>query len=394
MTVQCPRCETQYRIPEARLGAPRPVFKCTRCNHVFAADDRPAPARGSASRDAGNLPLPFGRGREPKPTRAGAASEDAEDDLPAVRRGSAGAHDGEEDTAEDEAIEENGLSDTDDEEGDDAQDGADHDEGERPPRRRRSDPAFVTDLGPGRGAKGRSTSRGRRTAAPPPPAPPDDDVDDDVDDEHDDEGPLLIREREEGRAVNPRRDRRSRRRNERSPMRPILVGVATVLAGFLALSALLRQRPELAIGRLAAVPLLGRLVGGDRSRLARLQVTGLESASDRIKGDRPALVVSGKVHNGTGETLRLIEIEARLFADDVERRRLFAYAANQPRKTIHDLSAEEIVMLLRLEPSSRFAVRPGESVGFLLVFPDPPANTTEIHCRIVDALPPERSSGI
>jgi len=42
-------------------------------------------------------------------------------------------------------------------------------------------------------------------------------------------------------------------------------------------------------------------------------------------------------------------------------------------------------MLLRLEPNRRFVVRPGESATFLLVFPDPPANASEVDCRIVDA---------
>lgn len=38
MIVQCPRCSTQYRVPDARLNERRPTFKCTRCSHVFAAD--------------------------------------------------------------------------------------------------------------------------------------------------------------------------------------------------------------------------------------------------------------------------------------------------------------------------------------------------------------------
>ena len=51
MTVQCPRCGTQYRVPDARLSDSRPVFKCTRCNHVFSSGERPASRARAASAD-------------------------------------------------------------------------------------------------------------------------------------------------------------------------------------------------------------------------------------------------------------------------------------------------------------------------------------------------------
>ncbi|MFM8410154.1 MAG: hypothetical protein ACKOCT_07735, partial [Alphaproteobacteria bacterium] len=219
--------------------------------------------------------------------------------------------------------------------------------------------------------------RGKRTRPSTPPA-------DEEPTLEEEDGPLLIRETERHGAVDPKRSDRAPRES-RSPMRPVLAGVGLVLASFLGLAGLLRRNPDLALERLASIPLLGRLVGDDRLVLGRLQVSGLESTVEKIKGDRSALVVSGRVTNTTGQPLRLIEVEGRLLADGVERRRQVVYAANQMRKTIRDLSASEVEMLLRLEPNRRFVVRPGESATFLLVFPDPPANSSAVDCRIVDA---------
>jgi predicted Zn finger-like uncharacterized protein len=39
MTVRCPKCSTRYRLPPRSTLGRNPTFRCTRCRHVFAADD-------------------------------------------------------------------------------------------------------------------------------------------------------------------------------------------------------------------------------------------------------------------------------------------------------------------------------------------------------------------
>ncbi|MBU6281965.1 zinc-ribbon domain-containing protein [bacterium] len=380
MTVQCPRCGTQYRVPDARLSDARPVFKCTRCNHVFASGERPA-TRGSRAAEDRNLPLPFGGRRAAG--RGSAATGEEEEPAPPPRRATP-APEAELEEEPDEAIAIAPSAEVDD---------PDEDDGEPTRARGAGEPAFVASDEDDEEEEGvRDAGPPERDEAPAPPrrrprrtrsAPPPEDDEPSIEDENDD-GPLLIRDSERA-PVDGKRGRTRTAATSRSPMRPVLAGVGLVLAGFLGLAALLRRNPELALERLGSVPLLGRLVGDDRLVLARLQVSGLESSIEKIKGDRGALVVSGRVTNTTGQPLRLIEVEGRLLADGVERRRQVVYAANQMRKTIRDLSASEVEMLLRLEPNRRFVVRPGESATFLLVFPDPPANASEVDCRIVDA---------
>jgi hypothetical protein len=263
--------------------------------------------------------------------------------------------------------------------------------------RRPAEPAFVADLPRG---KDRPTPAVEPATAPPPrrgnaPAraarPPDPRLADELGDDGagpDQEGPIVIsqRDRPNRPPIQPR-GRRPANDRGRSPLKPVTIGVAVVIAGFLVLAGVLSRRSELAFEVLGSMPLLGRLLGDDHLLLWRLQITGVETGLDRIKGDRAALVVSGQVVNTTSQTLRLIEVEGLLLADGVERRRQVVYAANQFRKTIRDLSASEVEMLLRLEPNRRFAVKPGESASFLIVFPDPPSNATEVTCRVVDARP-------
>ncbi len=388
MTVQCPRCGTQYRVPDARLSDPRPVFKCTRCNHVFSSGERTGGRGARASGDDRNLKLPFGGRRGgAKAVPAGSAESDpAPPPAPEPAKRLADPIDDDEDETD--------LATT-------ASDGK-RDAGTQGDAPDGSEPAFVAgggldepdepdaleseEAGPtgastggeaGEFAPRRQRIRRARRAV--------DLEEDPVVDE--DEGPVLVRESDARATVDPVRRAATPAHRHRSPMRPVLTGVAAVLAGFLGLSAMLRQHPDVALERLASVPLLGRLIGDDRLMLVRLDVSGLESSIERIKGERPALVVSGRVTNTTGQNLRLIEVEGRLMAEGVERRRQVVYAANQMRKTIRDLSASEVEMLLRLEPNRRFVVRPGESTTFLLVFPDPPSNATEVDCRIVDARP-------
>jgi len=78
MTVQCPRCRTQYKIPSARINDPRPMFKCTRCSLVFSSESERTP-RGGRSKEDKNLPLPFAKERasagRKEPTRLAAEDE-------------------------------------------------------------------------------------------------------------------------------------------------------------------------------------------------------------------------------------------------------------------------------------------------------------------------------
>jgi len=408
MTVQCPRCRTQYKIPSARISDPRPVFKCTRCSLVFSSDAERGPRGSARAKEEKNLALPFASRKERSRADEEVETVTGEDD-PTVH-GEADEVDLEdEETAEDEEESAEAAEEEDEEE--------DEPEPARPARRTAkprekagakepvAEPAFVARAsrerekekererererersGPSRRGNGRRDElRFRRD---------EDDLDDDgptadLGDE-DEEPRRSVLSASEGKQrrppINPRRGIRSASATAgRSPLRPVTFGVMVIAVVYVGLALALDRRPDAAIESLSRVPLLGRMLGGDHLLVWRLQLTDVDGGLDQIKGGRAAYVVTGRALNTTNEDLRVIEIEGRLLANGVEQRRQTVYAANQQRKTIQDLSPSEVEMLLRLEPNRRFVIHPGESATFLLVFPNPPPGATEVTCRVLDA---------
>jgi predicted Zn finger-like uncharacterized protein len=394
MTVQCPRCRTQYKVPSARISDPRPVFKCTRCSLVFSIDAERGPRGAARAREDNNLPLPFTSRERPALPADEDVTEPGADEI----------------EDEEEEQEEPGADEDEEEEVDEEEEEADDEARDEPPAKapRRAarprekappakespaEPAFVARAsrerdverehersrelgGPSRRGNGgrRDELRFRR----------DDDLDDD-----EQGGPVLSASEGKQRRppINPRRGIRSATAvtPRRSPLRAVTMGVALITVVYLGLAVALEQRPQAAIETLGRVPLLGRLLGGDHLLVWRLQLTDVDGGFDQIKGGRPAYVVTGRALNTTNEDLRVIEVEGRLLVNGVEQRRQTTYAANQQRKTIQDLSPSEVEMLLRLEPNRRFVIHPGESASFLLVFPNPPPGATEVTCRVLDA---------
>jgi predicted Zn finger-like uncharacterized protein len=122
MTVQCPRCRTQYKIPTTRLNDPRPVFKCTRCSLVFSSEPERAARGGKTAKEDKNLPLPFAS-RKDSSSRAKPPLDEVDEDAPTIHtaRDDRDAARLEEDEPEESAEEE---------EDEQAADGADEDEEE------------------------------------------------------------------------------------------------------------------------------------------------------------------------------------------------------------------------------------------------------------------------
>jgi len=63
MLVQCPKCQTTYRVADTLITAPNPAFRCSRCKHTFilASKSTTSPAREPAK------PSPAMKQPEPEP---------------------------------------------------------------------------------------------------------------------------------------------------------------------------------------------------------------------------------------------------------------------------------------------------------------------------------------
>lgn len=342
MTVQCPRCQTQYRVPESRLAGAQPVFKCTRCDLVFKSEPgkgarTPKRKRGADS----NLSFNFKRGEAPDdgPDEAdgpiGAEPDEEEDDEPAfVTRLESGKRAKKADPEPDEEEEEDGPS---------------LEEEEEEVEEEEDEEEFVEE-------------EEEEEEEPPPP--------------------VIVAPKKRPASIRPRAPRTPKRR---SPLKPIGICVGLIVCFYLLVAIALERNPAEALQQLSEVPVLGGMLGRDHLLVWRLEVTDLEGGLDYIRDHKLAYVVSGRAVNTTSQDLRIVEIEGGLVVNGEAARRQRVYAANQARSTIRDLSASEVEMLLRLEPNRRFRIRPGESASFLLVFPDPPQGFDEVVVRVVDA---------
>jgi predicted Zn finger-like uncharacterized protein len=351
MTVQCPHCSTQYRVTQAQLQGADPVFKCTKCGQLFEPGERRRQARNrrKANEDPPNLSFDFEK------------EEEESREEPAFVDGLMDAEDEEE--ARDDFEGEDLLEDEDPPfEDSDESDELEDDEPEEAVGRARGAEDWIDD-----GIE-------------------DEDEDEDEDDWEEEEEQLPphppVRRRPvpaKRRATAPRADPR------KSPLKPVGWSVAIILLGYLLVAITFDRRPEIAVDSLTRIPVLGKLLGQDHLLAYQVRLDGITGGLDQIKGNRLAYVVTGRAINDSTENLRLIEIEGELIAGGKTRAVRKVYAANQAKGTIRDLSINEVDMLLRLEPNRRFLIPPGESASFLLVFPDPPADTSDVVCRVIEA---------
>jgi predicted Zn finger-like uncharacterized protein len=349
VNVQCPQCHTQYRVPDERLSHRRPTFKCTQCGHVFPGE-RSAPTARARESDK-NLSFTF----DPPGEDGGSAR--------ASSRG------GDERAAPSAPLAPPSVA---------LRTGGEAEE-----------PAFVAAASRGRSTDEDATAvtraaHSRRIVVPLPDDVPDLDRGDEDADPDEATAVLISAPPERAAPIRPR-TAAATKPPKRSPLQPVTLGVALTLAAYLGLALYLDRRPDLTLETLVQVPLLGRLIGDDNLLAWRLELVDVQGELDQIRGRRPAYIVSGRAVNTTGEPLRIIQVEGRLLAGGTVRQQRRAYAANQFKKTVRELSASEVEMLLRLEPNRRFVVQPGESAQFLIVFPDPPADMTGVECRVVDA---------
>ncbi len=360
--MRCPGCGSEYGVPEQQLASPNPRFRCGRCGRVFGRVRRKSPSSRRAAEQ--NLAFAFdpprpsdaagaGSGRPARPPKSAdprhAETGEPSADEPAFVRPATIPEEeafalGEEleepesDEDEEEREEEPGEEEEDD----------DEDEGEIEERGEEAGAAAEREAGAPRARAARGPARARTP----------------------------------GRGARPSADSRAR-----SPLRPVTRGVAAALLLYAALAAYLFRHPRLAVETISHVPILGGLLGDDPLLAWRVELTDLRSGLDQIEGGTRALVVTGRAVNASATPLRIVEVEGRLLARGRTVRRQRVYAANQFQGTLRELSANEVEILLRLEPSRRFRIEPGESARFLLVFPNPPAEAEDVECEVVEARP-------
>lgn len=321
MIVQCPYCATRYQVDESRFASANPMLKCSRCRHVFPAPGSRKPSAAAKTRKTAPPP-------EESLTLPFEKTSWKDDREPAPA--SADAREGFVLGTEEADVEVDGVADDD-------------------PEAAEAEPEIAGD----------QAEQGQADELLP-------DLSFD----------------EEGDDVQPR----AAAARERRAVRLVLLSLLLVVLAYAILARTLFASPALARQLLGSLPLIDTLAHG-RRLAADMSLVGVHGSFQRLKNGKEVFVVSGDVVSVAPVTVSSVEVRGRLHdADGKVLAEKKIYCGNVvSTKILGDLTAREISVLQKLAPPRQFAIRPGDSAGFAIVFVDPPAGAVEFTAQVVDA---------
>ena len=371
VVVECPECETRYRIDVARLGSSGSLLKCTRCGHMFpppsaTATPAVAPPRRSkrvkpSSND--NLTLPFADGaRKPLPPDDHEKTIEEPDESFTL---------GSDEPEPDEHVFEDPAPNL------DAGPELDLDL----PDEAVEEPDFEIPDEP----------EEDRLAPPPPPPPP---------------PPAAPKP---APATAPRKRARPARRpieeepmvfgddeepaptpvaGDRGKLRAIGVFLLIVVGFYALLWRTFVAEPALADRWLGDLPVIGPLAT-ERLLAREISLVKVEGRYDRIRHGRGSevFVITGDAMSMAPSALHSVRVRGRAF--DAAGKLLdekTIYCGNAVSAAIlNDLSPREVSVLQQIQPPARFTIEPGAAKSFVIVFTSPPPGIASFTAEVVGA---------
>ncbi len=342
MLIQCPKCQTTYKVSDEVMKGAAPAFRCSRCKHTFeleaaatareaepaAMAAKPTPAR--QVRDEAELPLPFAAKAEPEKI----ASQPAPSAEPAGSDPSSGE-------ASESAEESWAISE---------------------PQRADEKPFVMP--------------------APPPAefeenrAPEDFAIDD----------PIFRRVDAEGEnsqnvlALSPYLE-------QRASILPYLSLLALLVVGFGLFTVVSHARPQTPENILRSIPLLGPLVLKNNHLKDGILIKSLSTGYQRIQGNREVFLISGVALNQNPVVVREIQVTGKVFNRDgreIEHQTIWVGNTLSP-KILRGMTVEDIPQLQELKPLKSFEIPPGDSIPFTIVFMRSAKSASEFSCEVVNA---------
>lgn len=163
-----------------------------------------------------------------------------------------------------------------------------------------------------------------------------------------------------------------------------------LLASFTALSVGISNEPAAALRLLSRIPVIADYFAEPAPTVALRE---LRAEYQRLKDDRPALMISGRADNLGPLPLHTVEVKIDLL-DPAHRgiAQKAVYCGNQisPRM-VEEMTPRELEFLATAPPLPSFVVNPGQSSSFLAIFVDPPAHMRSFRITVVEARPPDLS---
>ena len=342
MLIQCPNCQTTYKVSDEVLKGTSPAFRCSRCKHTFELEANDVPrelpqvtdlsesARAKPSEDA-EPSLPFAP--KPKPVNA--------DIEPAIFSES-------KQDSDDSRLKEEKRHHW---EGSKA-----HREDERP---------FIIPESSRPGEQERLID-----------APGDFSMDDPVFrklDIHGESANNIL-------AISPYLE-------QRASILPYLSLLGLLVIGFSLLAVISHANPQTPENILKKIPLLGATVLKNNHLKDGILIKSLGTSVQSIQGNREVFLITGVALNQNPVVVREIQVTGKVYNRDgkeIEHQTIWVGNTISP-KIIRGMTVEDIPQLQELKPLKSFEVPPGDSIPFAIVFLKSTKNANEFTCEVVDA---------
>lgn len=168
---------------------------------------------------------------------------------------------------------------------------------------------------------------------------------------------------------------------------PVLGLLGLLVGGYYFLG--IRWRTNLAEteGMLAHLPFVGSSFVASQFSAQHIVLSDVKSGFWITKDSKRVFAISGKATNNASVPASMIQIEGQLHDIDGETidQRTISCGMGTTAEGLPTLTTREINVMQGLAPPKQFHVPPGQSVNFLIVFPTPPTEVTELSCRVATA---------
>lgn len=175
---------------------------------------------------------------------------------------------------------------------------------------------------------------------------------------------------------------------ERNAVRAVLIFLVFLIGGYGIFTRALFTSPVLADRLLGPLPFIGTLAS-DQALARDVTLVGVQGGFQKIKEGKEVFVITGEVVSAAPITLGTIEIHGQLLdgTGNMLAEKTIYCGNVVSAKLLNDLSPRQVSVLQKMAPPRQFAVKPGESAGFVIVFMDPPSGAAELSARVVNAQP-------
>jgi predicted Zn finger-like uncharacterized protein len=339
MLIQCPNCQTTYKVSDEVLKGTTPAFRCSRCKHTFELE------ANDAQRELPQV-------THPSEAAGGKSSEDAEPSLPFAPKPEPA-------NADVEPVISNESSD----ESQSKEENRHHWEGSK--AHREDERPFIMPESSRRGEQERLID-----------APGDFSMDDPVFrklDIHGESSNNIL-------AISPYLD-------QRASILPYLSLLSLLVIGFSLLAVISHANPQTPENILKNIPLFGATVLKNNHLKDGILIKSLGTSVQSIQGNREVFLITGVALNQNPVVVREIQVTGKVYNRDgkeIEHQTIWVGNTISP-KIIRGMTVEDIPQLQELKPLKSFEVPPGDSIPFAIVFLKSTKNANEFTCEVVNA---------